>query len=228
MTKETDGRNSRKGFLPSDIGPKFWLKVLAIGITDAAILFALPILFAEESWFLFGALLLSGFLINWAYLSPKAVASKWLAPGIILMAVFVVFPVVYTAYVSVTNWATGNILTQEQAVEQLESIVVRTEGEGSNLDLAIYRDGAGQLALLVTTPDGVSYFGVPRDRGDDPNEDPLLDNGGALATDPPETIGGFELLTTRDLFTILNSLENLVLDIPDVGVAQVESASLGC
>ena len=202
----------------------FWVKLLAVGLIDAGFLFALPILLANESWMLLGLLSVCILLVNWAYLSPRTNATKWLAPGLVFVFLFVVWPVIYTAYVSVTNWATGNVLTQEQVIENLENIVIRTEGEGVNLELAIY-DGPDGLAFLARSDDGIAYFGLARDSSGDPIEDALIDTAGTdLTGDFPEAIGDFQLLTLRDLFAIASDIENLVLDIPG-GVVQAQTTS---
>lgn len=201
------------------------MKIGIIAVIDALIVFTIPILIANDSYLLLAMFIGAGLLLNWAYLSPRAVAMKWLAPGLILMAIFVVFPVIYTAYVSLTNWQTGNVLAKQQVIEQLESQVSRSEGESVPLDLDIYRDDTGVLAFLVRDQDGNSYFGLARDRNDPPLEDPLIDPGVDVSGDAPEVIGDFERLALRDLLAIANQIENLVLDIPERGVARAQSGS---
>ena len=148
MTTGEDRARSRTA-LSSSLSMGFWIKIAVLAVIDSVIVFTIPVLLAEESYLLLAMLIGAGLLLNWAYLSPKAQAMKWLAPGLVLMAIFVVFPVIYTAYVSLTNWQTGNVLTKEQVIAQLEDQIIRTEGEGVSLDLAIYGDAAGQLAFLV-------------------------------------------------------------------------------
>ncbi len=225
MIDQREGRNSTK-FLPSSVG--FWVRLGLIGLLDAAIVFSVPVLVTEKAWVILTGLILAGLLFNWAYLSPRAGASKWLAPGLVFMALFVVWPVIYTAYVSLTNWATGNVLTKEQVVEQLERQTIRAAGEGVALQLFVYRNGAGDLRFLVIDPQGNQYFGEPRQRVGEPVEDALEDPVALGVVDDgdgiPESIGDFQKLLLRDLFGIAGSLEQLVLDVPG-GVAQVQTTS---
>src|SRR3990170_3336314 len=137
MSTETGGTPRR--VLPVSLG--VFMKFALLAIFDALVFAAFPLLVAGGNTTLLVMLVGSAILINAAYLTPRAIPLKWLAPGLILMAVFVVYPVLYTAYVSLTNFATGNVLTKEQVINQFESQVIRSEGESVTLDLTIYRDG---------------------------------------------------------------------------------------
>ena len=210
-------------------GRGFWLKLVALALFDAGVVALIPLLVVQQSWSLLFFTIVGGLLVNWAYLSPRTQALRWLSPGLLLMAVFVVWPVVYTGYVSLTNWQTGNVLSKDQAIERLESQVVAS-GETVPLDLVVYGNDAGDLRFLVTEPDGTSYFGTPRARTEEPLEDPLEDPAELGAVDEdgdgvPDTIGEFRRLRLADLIGIANELESLVLDIPGVGIAQVQTTS---
>ncbi len=225
MTTQEDRAQKKRALSSSSLSWGFWVKIGIIAIIDALIVFTVPILIANESYLLLTMFLGAGLLLNWAYLSPRAEASKWLAPGLIFMAIFVVFPVIYTGYVSLTNWQTGNVLAKQQVIDQLESQVIRAEGDGVPLELDIYRDPDGQLAFLVRDPDGNTFFGLARDRTAEVIEDPLIEPGVDVSQESPDTIGDFEILSLRDLLAIANQIENLVLDIPGQGVVRAQSAS---
>ena len=60
-------------------------------------------------------------LINWVYVWPGTGALRWLTPGLTFLLVFMVIPIIFTAFVSVTNWSTGHTLTKDQSIEVLES-----------------------------------------------------------------------------------------------------------
>lgn len=203
-----------------------WIRLVLLGLFDALAVAAVPVLAAEESWFLLVALAFVTFLVNWAYFSPRARALPWLAPGLIFVLLFVAWPIFYTAYVSATNWATGNVLTKDQAIENLERRVIATEEGGASLDLSVYVDPEGDLAFLLVDPGGEAYFGEPRPRTAEPDPDPLIDLGDVdLSGEPPESIGEYELLDQRELFAMGDELTGIVLDIPGRGVAEVQTIS---
>jgi arabinogalactan oligomer / maltooligosaccharide transport system permease protein len=214
--------------LPSrGLGRSFWIRLLAVGIFDALVIATLPLLYANEAWVLLGAFLVAGVAVNWAYLSPRARASKWLTPGLLFMALFVVYPIGYTFYVSITNWATGNVLEREVAIERLEMREIRTDAATEILRLSVYRNSAGEIAFLVSGGEHEPFFGTPRAIGDDPLPEPGLDTGG-VELDPdalPAVIGDYELLGPLQLTGIARQLEGLAVDIPGVGEARLETFS---
>ena len=227
MTSGED-RGTKRSLSSPSFSWGFWLKIGFVALVDAFVVFMVPVLIANDSYLLLTMFVGSALLLNWAYLSPRAEASKWLAPGLIFMAIFVVFPVIYTGYVSLTNWQTGNVLAKEQVIEQFESQVIRSEGEGRSLDLDIYQDPAGEIAFLVRTEDDETFFGIARQRDAEPIEDGLIDPaalGADVTEEAPDSIGEFQRLQLRDLLAIADQIENLALDIPGEGVAIAQSAS---
>ncbi len=208
-------------------GRGFWVRTGAVAVFDALVLFAIPQVIANESWTLFAFLVGSAIAVNWAYLSPRAQASRWLTPGLILMAIFVVYPVLYTFYVSLTNWATGNVLAKEQVIDNLERREIVGEEVGEPLSLAVYRNAAGDLAFLVAGETVDPFLGEPRPSSGEPVGDAGIDTGG-IAIDPaapPETIGDYQLVPRLQLAGIAGDLERLVLDLPDGRAATLETLS---
>ena len=211
------------------LGGGFWVKLAAVGLLDAGVVWLIPVLIASGSWTLLALLLAAALLINYAYLRPGAVALPWLAPGLVFMGLFVLWPVLYTAYVGLTNWSTGHILSKEQAIERLESIAVESAGDPVTLDLAVFRDSEGGLAFHVTGSDGESWFGVPRPRGEDPGEAGLLEPAELGVTDEdgdglPESIGAYTRLQGLQVIGVAGVMEDLVLDLPG-GQAEVLTTS---
>lgn len=119
-----EGREPKRT-LPSPRPPRRglaggWLRFLVVALIDALLAMAAPALFAAESWTLLGLLGIVAILVNWAYLSPRAKALRWLTPGLVFLLLFLVWPLVYTAYISLTNYQTGNILSKQQVIDQFE------------------------------------------------------------------------------------------------------------
>ena len=48
---------------------------------------------------------------------------RWLAPGMSLLILMVVYPVFFTIGVSFTNYGTGHLVTKQIAIDQLEARV---------------------------------------------------------------------------------------------------------
>ncbi len=202
----------------------------AVALIDALLALALPALISQRSWTLVALVALVALMVNGAYLHPRAQAARWLTPGLIFMLLFVVWPVVYTSYVSLTNYRTGNVQSKDQVIAQFERQSLQSTEGAVALALEVYRDAGGNLAFLVTDPDGEVSFGVPRLRSEAPSTAPLQtpEELGATDTDGdgiPDQIGDFARIPPLQRFGIANQLENLLLDIPGVGVAEVQTTS---
>lgn len=212
---------------PRSLG--FWVLLGLLAVIDALVIAAIPAMLAVDQLGLAAFAIVATLALNVVYLLPRARASKWILPGFLFMAIFVIWPVIYTAFVSFTNWATGNILTREQVVTQLERVPIPGETGPVTLPLHVFRDADGALRFWIPDTDGDVYFGEPRDRSAEPLEDALDDPEELGVVDEdgdgiPESVGPFERLMLRDLFAIAGDLERLVLDLP-TGIAQVQTVS---
>ena len=209
--------------LTRDLSKSFWIRTTIVALIDALLIYALVQFVANGSYAVSALTVIVLALINWAYLNPRAQASRWLTPGLALMLVFVVYPVVYTAYLSFTNYQTGNLLSRDQAIERLEQVRIRTGEVGATLELAVYRNADDELALLIAG-DGVEPFiGVPRTRSDEPAVEPVADLAGQDVdlADPPAEIGGYQLLQRLQVTGENRRLQSAVLDLPDGTTATV-------
>lgn len=206
------------------------VRFAAVALIDALLALALPALIAQRSWILVGLVALVALMVNGAYLYPRAQASRWLTPGLVFLLVFLVWPVVYSSYVSLTNYRTGNVQSKDQVIAQFERQSLQSTEGAVPLTLEVYRDSGGNLAFLVTDPEGNASFGLPRPRSDEPLSAPLQtpEELGATDTDGdgiPDQIGDFTRVPPLQRFGIADQLGNLILDIPGVGVAEVQTTS---
>jgi arabinogalactan oligomer/maltooligosaccharide transport system permease protein len=210
--------------------PGFWVKLAVLALLDAAVIWAIPVMIANSLWPLLALMVLSALFINWAYLSPRARALKWLTPGLVLTTIFAVFPIVYTFYVSLTNWQTGNYLNKSQAIEVIEARPATGEAGAIAVTLAVYEDPDGNLRFWAQTEEGEVYFGEPRPSDAEPSDAPLEDPtqyGVDPAEGPPEQLGPYTLIPSLQLFPRAQELQSLVLDVPGQGVVEVVTVSTG-
>jgi len=83
----------------------------------------------------------------YVYLARSASAWRYLLPGIAGMAVFVVFPILYTVRVGFTNYSSKNLLDFERATRYL--LDETTSGEGPRYAFTLHRDGP-EFRLVFT------------------------------------------------------------------------------
>jgi ABC-type sugar transport system permease subunit len=216
-------------------GRGFWFRILALSLLNAIAVYSAIVLLADEAWIFLTMIVVGTLFINWVYLSPRTRALRWITPGLIFLVGFMVIPIAYTFYISLTNWATGNVLPNKgQAIEILESrTIVDPDQEGELFDMFVFQDDSGEIRFLLVGDDGRLIFGEPRPRTEEPLENATLDPQELGITDTdgdgvPETIGPYTRLETRDVFALASEVdfENLFVDLPD-GQVEVLGLSQG-
>ena len=96
-------------------------------------------------------------LVDVVYATRRFIPAKYLLPGSIFLVLFAVFPVVYTVYLSFTNYGTGHLITKPQAIDQIEANSVQALPGRARADIMETPDG--ELYLLLTDPSGAYFTG---------------------------------------------------------------------
>ena len=194
-------------------------KLLALGIVDAIALYALFILVTSGEWLIAAIVAAVAVAVNWIYFSRRKLPAKYLAPGIIFLALFQVFVLIYTGYVAFTNYGTGHNGSKEQAVSSLMASSLQRVEDSPTYPVTVV-DQFGTLGLLVTDPDGDALVGT--------NEQPLqevdadFDGDKAVATDGWTSLSFAEVLARTDEIT---ELAVPVSDDPNEGALRTPDGS---
>jgi arabinogalactan oligomer/maltooligosaccharide transport system permease protein len=132
---------------PSVIAP--FAKVFAMAIATAVLVWMGYVAVLASDWVVAITLGLILVTANWVYFSKKTVAGKFLFPGSVLLVIFVVVPIVYTAWMSVYNYKTGNEITKDQAITQLHQVGLVPDESGTAYDMVLGTSGGEKAALLT-------------------------------------------------------------------------------
>jgi arabinogalactan oligomer/maltooligosaccharide transport system permease protein len=91
------------------------VKIVLLGLVNALVIWALPTMLREDDYPFAIASVAALVAIDLVYLSPRRlIPGKYLLPGTLFLLIFAVYPVLYTIYVSTTNYGTGNILSKDR------------------------------------------------------------------------------------------------------------------
>ena len=52
-------------------------------------------------------------------LRKEAYPLRWMVVGLVLMALFTIYPIFFTVWVAFTNYGEGHLITKEQAIDQI-------------------------------------------------------------------------------------------------------------
>jgi arabinogalactan oligomer/maltooligosaccharide transport system permease protein len=146
------------------------VKLVLLALVNGLALYAIPRIIDQKQWPLLVSLVVATVTIDYVYLSKRRLPAKYLIPGTIFLLAFQVYPVLYTGYIAFTNYGTGHILTQDQAIEQIETQSLSSPPDAVRYEAVPLQNDDGDLALLLTDPDGEEFLGTtdglePADEG---------------------------------------------------------------
>jgi arabinogalactan oligomer/maltooligosaccharide transport system permease protein len=122
------------------------IKIVLLGAVDAVALAGLLIAVDNEAWGYAAVLAVTLVALNVVYLPRRFVPMKYLLPGLFFLAVFALYPVLYTVYASTTNYGTGHVLSEAQAIDQIQSQSVRRVEGATAYDATPMRGDDGTFA----------------------------------------------------------------------------------
>jgi len=112
--------------------------------------------------------------------------------GLVLMALFTIYPIFFTVWVAFTNYGEGHLITQEQAITQILKEKYLPES-GKAYKWTAFKTPEGEYALWLIDADGNGYLAKPSE----PLTQPQPGEAGVGELDDkgiPETIEGYQRL----------------------------------
>lgn len=171
-----------------------------LAFIDAFALWFLIRLIDDRVWFLAIAVLVVTVGINAAFLSRSLYPFRWFSPGLSLMVLMVAYPTLFTVYTAFTNYKTGNLLNETQAIERIQSAPeYRFLPEGQQYyDALPYRNDDGKYLLWLVGRDDRQVYTITEDDEIEPVTPEQAGTAGVEEVEdgtPPVTIEGAEYLT---------------------------------
>jgi len=219
-TRESHARRFR------GLGWGFLVKLALMALVNAFGIMTAISAWSAQSWVVLGVVVLLVVIADWVYFTRRALPLKYLMPGLIFLLVFQVFIFGYTAYIAFTNYGTGHVGTQEQAVEAaLIQGERRIEGS-ADYPLSIVQRGE-ELGFAIVDEDGDVRVGSA--------DEPLSAASGAEigATGAPSEVPGWTVvpratvLTDASLGETIKNLRVPVSDDPNDGSIRTREGSTG-
>jgi arabinogalactan oligomer / maltooligosaccharide transport system permease protein len=137
------------------------VKLVLVALLNAVVIWGILRMLDRDklSWAVIAAVALV--LLDLIYVPNfRFVPGKYLYPGVALLLLFAVYPVLYTVYISFTNYGTGNNISKEQAISIIERNSITSGADAVRYDLQILAEGdpTGDLAFLLQDPDTEEWF----------------------------------------------------------------------
>jgi arabinogalactan oligomer/maltooligosaccharide transport system permease protein len=129
-----------------------WLLRLAgLAVVDAVALYLLYNMFRDGAWEFGLVIAVVTILLNLIFLREDLYPLRWVSPGLALLIIIVVYPVISTVYTAFTNYGDGHLLSKPVAIRQLERQTFLPE-DGVVSDWIAYLSPTGQYLLWLQDP----------------------------------------------------------------------------
>ncbi|OGO09986.1 MAG: hypothetical protein A2Z66_02650, partial [Chloroflexi bacterium RBG_13_66_10] len=159
---------------------------------DAAVVWFLRRLMSLGYLPLAAALVIILVFANIVILRREAYPVRWMVIGLVFMALFTIYPIIFTVWVSFTNYGEGHLVTEEQAISQILGQTYLPEG-GKAYAWTAFVSPEGDYALWLRDAEGNGYLAKPGEplTQPQPGETGIgeLDDSGI-----PATIEGYQRL----------------------------------
>ncbi len=197
---------------PPVLTPARLLGLAFLIVLDVFIVWFVNKLAALGYYPLVAAFTIIGLFVNAVILWKQAYPVRWMVVGLVLMALFTIYPIFFTIWVSSTNYGESHLITKQQAMDQiLNQKYLPTAGK--SYSWTAFKSPSGDYALWLIDPDGNGYLAEPGKPITQlkPGEEGIgeLDSRGI-----PKTIEGYQRL-------------NAILAATDTNLTQIQFGEAG-
>lgn len=167
-----------------------------LALVNALGVYALMALGELGMWKGFAAVLVATVAIDVVYATGRFVPLKYLMPGLVLLLVYQVYVVFYTGAVALTNSSEFNAGDQQRSVNVILSQNERRVPDSTQYKLTVL-DKDGELAFLVTDPEGEVSVGTADEPLEEVEDATLDDTGKAVGLDGYRVLPYAEIIGDR-------------------------------
>ena len=157
LTPEEPGKGQ-----PSATLSGMFIRLILLGIFDVLAVWLTVGLLGEGYWPLAAMIVLITIFLNVVFLRKGMYPLRWMAIGLSLMALLSVYPILYTFWISFTNYGDGHLLTKQQSIDTLERQTYLPE-TGSAFSWTAFKTPDDQYALWLMNDEGRTILAKPNE-----------------------------------------------------------------
>ena len=123
-------------------------KIFILGVVDAGVGFVLMILFGKEKYgfaIFFGLVTI---VVNWIYLRRGGLPAKYLTPGVLLLLAFQVYVVIFSGYISFTNYGDAHNGSYADALDAIQQAAVEPIEGAAEYEIKVVKSADGTIQFL--------------------------------------------------------------------------------
>jgi len=123
-------------------------KIFILGIVDAGVGFVLMALFGKgkTGFAIFFAIV--AIVVNWIYLRRGGLPAKYLAPGVLLLLAFQVYVVIFSGYISFTNYGDAHNGSYTSALDAIQQAAVEPIEGATEYEIKVVKAADGAIQFV--------------------------------------------------------------------------------
>jgi len=185
------------------------LRFGGLAIIDAAAIYFAYNLAQQRVPLAAGILIAITVVINWVYLDERLFPIRWLAPGLTMMILMVIYPLVYSIFIALTNFSDGHLLSEDQVVNLL-SRQYYAPASAITFEWTAYRSSDSQYQIVLKDTSGKYFLG-----SNDQEVQPYNPPGGQLPPTIEQDNKTYKQLTKIESLKYLGDLTKITMKSGD-------------
>lgn len=195
------------------------LKVLFVGTVIGTAFALTPTLAGQKSWFFLAAIWAIAAILTATYATQRAIPAKYLVPGTLMLALFVVYPILLTGANSFTNLGDGTRSTKEEAVAQIVNASVVQTPDAPRYNLSVGTTGSkteGPFTFFLVQQETKEAFAGTAD-----GLEPLDAGAATIEADKVTAVDGYTILTAKELNAVGDPLKEFTVPTDTGAIRQL-------
>ena len=194
-------------------------KIFILGIVDAGVGFVLMILLGKEKYGLaifFGSVTL---LVNWIYLRRGGLPAKYLTPGVLLLLAFQVYVVIFSGYISFTNYGDAHNGSYTEALDAIQQAAVEPIEGAAEYEIKVVKSKDGTIQFLGIDTTTLKVYLGGENYATHPWHEVTPAKGLVVNADGyPESLAGQTFLTDEEIVAVDPGVTTMKIPLgPDLG-----------
>ena len=215
------GKPKRSGFSQDGSVLGLIVKIVALAVVVGFLTYTGWQLLNDGSPAFAAAFFICALMMTLVYIRKTTIPLRWIAPGLIFLILFQLYPIVFTVFTAFTNYSTGNNVEKPIAIDAIEALTYVPEGALTWNWIPLQAED-GSSAIWITEPaSGQSYLAPPDSDWIPASEVDGLEVG---ADGVPTSMDGYTVLPSNQRFLFVSSTQGVTFGTEDQGV-QVTSTS---
>lgn len=185
------------------------LRLVILMLVDAMASLFVYVLLGDGYWQLAVMIGVITVGLNIVFLRKDAYPLRWMSPGLSLMLLLSLYPILFMVYIAFTNFGTGHLLPKVQAIQVLEQRQYLPE-KGNTYQYTLFQSAQGAFALWLRPAEGEGFLAFPS--GEIPSRN--VEAGALDAEGVPVAVTGYQRLDRVQTVRSVSALQDMSFGEP--------------